>query len=167
MSDWKPRMGKAVRHLAEQLAGIRSGTLSVGFLQTFRASLRGNSVAIGRMASVTSQGDRIIVTPFDPANVPAVAKALSQAKLNAYALNPRTICVGVPPVSVEQRQALARHVKELGDEAKVAVRMIRQDTRKEMAARGRGSERAVQEATDVAVKEIERLVKAKVVEIGA
>jgi hypothetical protein len=57
MNDWRPRMRKAVRHLAEQLADIRAGTLSVGFVETFRASLHGNSVAVGRMASVTSRGD--------------------------------------------------------------------------------------------------------------
>ncbi len=103
MNDWKPRMHKTVRYLAEQLAGIRSGTLSIGFVETFRVSLHGNSVSIGRMASVTGQGDRIVITPFDQADVPAVVKALSDAKLNAYALNPRAVCVGVPPVSGEQR----------------------------------------------------------------
>ena len=112
------------------------------------------------LTGVTRQGDRIVATPFDSANVPAVVKVLTEARLNTYALDPRTVAVGVPPVSGEQRQELARHVKKLGDEAKVAVRMIRQDARKQIAARGRGSERAVQEATDAAVKEIERLVKA-------
>ena len=160
-------MDKAVGHLAEQLAGIRPGTLSVGFVETFRASLHGNSVAIGRMAGVTSRGDRIVVTPFDPANVPAVVKSLSESRLNAYALDPRTVCVGVPPISGEQRADLAKHVKRLGEEAKVAVRSVRQDARKEIAARGRGSERAVQEATDAAVAEVERLVKAKIQELGA
>ncbi len=144
MSDWKPRMEKAVRHLAEGLAGIRAGTLSVGFIETFRASIRGNSVAIGRMGSVTGRGDRIVITPFDP----------------------RTVCVGIPPVSGEQRAELARHVKKLGEEAKVAVRAIRQDARKQIVARGRGSERAVQEATDAAVEEIERLVGSKTKELG-
>jgi ribosome recycling factor len=166
MNDWKPRMHKTVRHLAEQLAGIRAGTVSVGFVETFRVSLHGNSVAIGRMASVTGRGDRIVITPYDQAGVPAVVKALSEARLNAYALNPRAVCVGVPPVSGEQRAELARHVKKLGEEAKVAVRSIRQDARKQIAARGRGSERAVHEATDVAVEEIELLVKAKSKELG-
>ncbi len=158
-------MQKAVRHLAEGLAGIRAGTISVGFVETFRASLHGKSVTIGRMASVTSRGDRIIVTPFEQSNVPAVVKSLSDARLNAYALDPRTVCVGVPPVSGEQRAELIKHVKKLGEEAKVAVRSIRQDARKEIAARGRGSERAVQEATDAAVAEVERLVSAKVKEL--
>src|SRR3954454_17473789 len=145
MSDWKPRMQKAVRHLADQLAGIRPGTLSVGFIETFRVVIHGNSVSLGNMAGVTSQGDRIVVTPFDPANVPAVVKALTEAKLNAYALNPRAVAVGVPPISGEQRAAIARHVRKIGEEAKVAARVVRQDARKQMAARGRGSDRAVQE----------------------
>jgi ribosome recycling factor len=165
MGDWKPRMQKAVRHLAGQLAGIRAGTVGVGFVETFRVSVRGNSVTVGRLAGVASQGDRIVVTPFDPADVPAVVKALADAKLNAYAANPRTVCVSVPPPSGEQKAELARHVKALGEEAKVAVRSIRQGARKEIAARGRGSERAVQEATDAAVAEIERLVKAKTAEL--
>ncbi len=166
MNDWKPRMYKTVRNLAEQLAGIRAGTLSVGFVETFRVSLQGNSVAIGKMASVTGQGDRIVITPFDQSGVPAVVKALSDAKLNAYALNPRAVCVGVPPVSGEQRAELARHVKKLGEEAKVAVRSIRQDARKQIAARGKGSERAVQEATDAAVSEIESFLRAKLAELA-
>jgi ribosome recycling factor len=166
MNDWRGRMQKTVRHLAEQLAGIRPGTLSVGFVETFRASIRGNAVPVGRLASVVPQGDRIVVTPFDPADVPAVVKALADARLNAYALNPRTVAVGVPAASGEQRAEMARHVKTLGEEAKVAVRSARQDARKQIAARGRGSERAVQEATDGAVAEIERLVKAKLADLG-
>lgn len=161
MGDWKPRMRQAVRHLADQLAGIRPGALSAGFIETFRVPLHGNAVAIGRIAVVTPRGDRILVAPFDPAHVPAVVKALTEARMNAYGQDPRTVAVSVPPVSGEQRAELARHVRKLGEEAKVAVRLIRQDARKAIAARGRGSLHAVQEATDAAVDEIEQLVKAK------
>jgi ribosome recycling factor len=167
MGDWRVGMQKAVRHLADQMAGIRPGTISVGFVETFRVRVRGQSMPIGKLATAASQGDRILVTPFDPADVPAVVKALAESRLNAYALNPRTVAVSVPPVSGESRAEMARHVKKLGEEAKVAVRAIRQEARKQIAARGRGSERAVQEATDAAVAEIERLVEAKLGDLGA
>jgi ribosome recycling factor len=167
MNDWKPRIEKTVRHFFEQLAGIRPGSLTVGFIETFRVSLHGNSVTVGKMAAVASRGDRIVITPFDPAGVPSIVKALADAKLNAYALNPKTVGVGIPPVSGEQRAEMARYVKKLGEEAKIAVRSIRPEARKQIAARGRGSERAVQEATDAAVAEIETLVKAKMAELGS
>src|SRR5687768_9643602 len=104
MADWKPRMNRTVRHLADQLAGIRPGTLSAGFVETFRVPVGGQSIPIARLAAISARGDRILVSPFDVATVPAIVKALTGAKLNAYALNPRTIAVSVPPSSGEQRQ---------------------------------------------------------------
>ena len=163
--DFRQAMKTTVRRLAEQLAGIRPGAVNPGFLATIRVTTPKGTAPIGRLGALSSQGDRIVITPFDPSVVPAVVKALAEAKMNAYALNPRTVCVGVPPISGEQRAEFARHIRRLGEEAKVAVRAIRQEARKQIAARGRGSERAVQEATDAAVIEVERLVKAKADEI--
>jgi ribosome recycling factor len=68
-------------------------------------------------------------------------------------------------MSVEQRDDVVRHVKKLGEEAKVAVRGIRQQVRKQIEASGRGSLRAVQEATDTTIDEIEKLIKAKVADL--
>lgn len=161
MNDWRPKMQKTVRHLADQLNGIRPGTLSVGFLETFRISHQGSSRPIRHLAAIASQGDRILITPFDKALVPPVVKALMDGRLNAYAMNPSTVCVTVPPISGEQRTEITRHIKALGEEAKIAVRGIRQSARKQIAVAGRGSERAVQEATDAAIAEIERIVHAK------
>ncbi len=166
MGDWKSRMSRAVRHLSGQLSGIRAGTLSPGFIETFRVSVNGNNVPMSRLAAIAMQGGRIQISPFDPANVSAIVRALTEARLNAYALNPRAVVVNVPPPSVEQRDELSRHVKALGEEAKIAVRAIRQEARKAIAAKGRGSERAVQEATDSAVVEIETLVKVKLAELA-
>jgi ribosome recycling factor len=166
MYDWKIRMEKTVRHLADQLGGIRPETLSIGFLETFRVPVQGNPLTLKRLAVIARQGQRIVITPFDAATVGAIVKALTDARLNAYALNPKSVCVSVPPMSGEERTAMARHVKKLGEEARVAVRAVRQDARKQIAARGRGSERAVQEATDAAVAEIDRRVTAKLAELA-
>jgi ribosome recycling factor len=162
----KPRMDKTVRHFAEQLRGIRSGTISIGLIDTVRVSVQGNLVPISRLGTARMQGDRILIAPFDRANVPAMVKALNESRLSAYALNPTTVSVSVPPMSVEQRQEIAWHVKKLGEEAKVAIRAIRQQARKEIEASGRGSLKRAQEATDAAIAEIERLVKAKLEELA-
>ncbi len=154
-------MRKAVQHLADQLAGIRPGTLSVGFLETFRVPIQSNTVSVSKLGAIASQGDRLILTPFDPAHVHTIVKALTEGKLNAYALDRTRVAVSVPPVSGEQKADLIKHVKKLGEEAKVAVRSVRQAARKAIAASGRGSERVVQDVTDAAIEEIERLVKQK------
>lgn len=162
----KPRMERTVEHLAGQLRAIRSGTISIGLIETVRVSVQGNLVPINRLGTARVQGDRILIAPFDRSNVPAMVKALTDARLGAYALNPTTVSVSVPPLSVEQRQEIARHVKKLGEETKVAIRGIRQQARKEIESSGRGSLKRAQEATDAAVAEVERLVKAKLDELA-
>jgi ribosome recycling factor len=162
----KARMDKAVQHFAEQLRGIRSGTISIGLIETVRVSVQGNLVPINRLGTARLQRDRILITPFDRASVPSVVKALNESRLSAYAVNPTTVSVSVPPMSLEQRGEIARHVKKLGEDAKVAVRAIRQQARKQIESSGRGSLKRVQEATDAAVAEIERLVKAKLDELA-
>jgi ribosome recycling factor len=167
MNDWKPRMQKTVSHLAEQLAGIRTGTISMRFIETVRLDSHGSSAPIRHIGVIKQQGDRILVAPFDKADVPAVVRALIDSRLNAYALNPTTVSVSAPPISTEQRGEIIRHVKKLGEDAKIAVRAIRQEARKQIEVSGRGSQRRVQEATDAAVSEIDRLVKGKIQEVGS
>jgi ribosome recycling factor len=158
-------MRQAAQHFGEQLRGIRTGTISVGLVQTIRVDCQGDSVPISRLGALKSQGDRILITPFERANVPRIVKTLTDSRLGAYALNPTTVCVSIPPMSVQQREETVRHVKKLGEEAKIAVRAIRQQARKQIEVSGRGSQRAVQEATDAALREIDELVKAKVAEL--
>ena len=116
----------------------------------------------------TQQGDRILITPFDKAVVPAIVRALNEARLNAYALSPSTVSVSVPPIREEECAEIARHVKKLGEDAAVAIRAIRQEARQRIEVSGRGSQRGVQEATDAAVAEIDRLAtKKKFEEVGS
>ncbi len=166
MNDWKPKMERSVRLLADQLRGVRTGSVDPGFVSSIRANCQGNRVPVNRLGSIKPQGDRILITPFDTANVSAIVRALTEGRLSAYALNPTTVCVSIPPVSTEQRAQTIKHVKSLGEEARVAVRSIRQQARKQIEASGRGSFRVVQEATDAAVAEIDRIVNSKVSELG-
>ena len=159
-------MRQATQHLADQMRGIRTGTISLGLIQTIRVDCQGASVPVSRLGAIKSQGDRILITPFDRANVSLIVKALTTSRLGAYALDPTTVCVSIPPMSVEQRHEIVRHVKQLGEEAKIAIRGIRQQARKQIEISGRGSQRAVQEATDAAIGEIDELVKAKVSELA-
>ncbi|QEH33905.1 Ribosome-recycling factor [Aquisphaera giovannonii] len=166
MASWEDRIRQPVEHLADQLRGIRPGAIGPGFVETFVVECQGSRSPIGRIAAITTQAGRIIVAPFDRAMVPAIVKSLADARQNAYALDPARVCVTIPPLSGEQRDEVASHVKALGEKARVAVRSVRQDIRKQLAASGKRSDRVVQELTDGAMAEIDRLVDAKLVEIS-
>ena len=135
------------------VAGIRTGTISMG-LSGWTAE------GVLPRSDLGQQGDRILITPFDKAVVPAIVRAINEARLNVYVLNPSTVSVSVPPISGEQRGEIARQVKKLGEDATVGIRAIRQEARQRIAISGRGSQRSVQEATDATVFEIDFPVRA-------
>jgi ribosome recycling factor len=135
------------------VAGVRTGTISIGFSGWTAKGVLPRS-------DLGQQGDRILITPFDKSVIPAIVRALNEARLNAYAFNPSTVSVSVPPISEEERAEIARHVKKLGEDATVAIRAIRQEARKRIEVSGRGSLRSVREATDAAVAEIDSPVRA-------
>jgi ribosome recycling factor len=152
-----------VADLAEKLRPIRSGTVDAGVV----ASVRVDGRPLRTIARVKPSGDRLMISPFDPSDTPAITRALAAASLSAYAVDPTTVSVSVPPLSTEQRQKIGRHAKQVGEEARVAIRSIRQQARKAIDSGGRGSYKGVQEATDEAVEQIDRLVSQKLNEIDA
>ncbi|MFO0889920.1 MAG: ribosome-recycling factor [Isosphaeraceae bacterium] len=161
MGDWERRIRRPVEHLAGQLKAIRSGTTSPASVMTIRVTWDAGSAPIAKLARVAQQGDRVVITPFDRDLVPAIVRALNESKQSAYALDPTRIAVSVPPMSGEQRAAIMRQVSGLAEEARVAVRQVRQDIRKQLAAAGKRSDKVIQDLTDAAVDEIDRMTKAK------
>lgn len=152
-----------VQHLREQLIGIRPGTLSIGFVETFRHA----GESLRDIAVVAAVKDRIHVTPFDRSKVGGIVRALVAGKVGAYALNPTTVAVPIPPISGEQREQMARHIRKLGEEAKVALRNVRHAARQEIDERVEPGERparrkAVERAAATAGKQVDDLIAAKI-----
>ena len=164
MATWQQKMAGPVKHLEDQLRGIRSGNLSIGFLETFRVNQHGSTLPLAKVAAIVPGKGAFHIRPFDPTLVPSIEKTLVESKLSAYRLNPTTVAVSIPPLSGEQRESMIRHVKKLGEEAKVAVRTIRQQSRN---AAEPWHAKNIQKETDAAIAAIETAVKAKLAELQA
>ncbi len=104
--------------------------------------------------------------------VPIIEKAIMTSDLG---LNPSTagavIRVPMPPLTEERRKELVKVVRELAENARVAVRNIRRDANNDLKSLAkdkdiseddehRGQER-VQQVTNEATDEIETLLQAK------
>ena len=75
--------------------------------------------------------DGIVIRPFDAGIISNIVKAIQTSEVG---LTPnsdgRLIRVNVPPLSTERRRQLAARVKELAEEARVAIRNVRRDGNK-------------------------------------
>jgi len=127
--DVEERMEKATGVLRGALAGIRTGRANPGLVDSLKVEVYGSSTPMKQIASVGApEPSQIVIRPYDPGTLKEIEKAIQAAELG---LNPqndgRLIRINVPPLSGEVRRRMVGRVKELAEEAKVALRNVRRD----------------------------------------
>lgn len=130
--DVEERMEKAIGVLKGALAGIRTGRANPGLVDSLRVEVYGSSCPIKQVASVSApEPTQIIIRPYDPGTLKDIEKAIQASDLGFNPQNDgRMIRLSVPPLSGEVRRRMVGRIRELCEEAKVAIRNIRRDGNK-------------------------------------
>lgn len=131
--DVEERMEKAVDKLKHDLAGIRTGRANPGLVDSLRVEAYGSPTPIKQLASIGApEPTQIVVRPFDPGTLKDIEKAILASGLGLTPMNDgKLIRLNVPPLSTETRRKLVGRIKELAEEAKVAIRNVRRDGNKQ------------------------------------
>lgn len=132
LMDAEERMEKAISVLQNNLSGIRTGRATPGLVDSIKVDVYGSSTPLKQLASVgTPEPQQIVIRPYDAATIKEIEKAIVAGDLG---LNPqndgRMIRLNVPPLSTEVRQKMVARIKELAEDAKIAIRNIRRDANK-------------------------------------
>jgi len=153
-------MEKAIRKLKGDLAGIRTGRANPGLVDSLRVEVYGSPVPIKQIASVGApEPNQIVIRPYDPGTLKDIEKAIQTSDLGFNPQNDgRLIRLNVPPLSTEVRRKMVGRIKELAEEAKVAVRNIRRDGNKQ-ADQGEKDKDFSEDDRDQVKEEIQELTK--------
>jgi len=167
------KMAKSVDTLKHDLQKVRTGRAHTGLIDHLKVDYYGSDVPINQVASVSLSDSRTIsIQPFEKKMIQVVEKAIRDSDLG---VNPATsgdvVRVPMPALTEERRKELAKIVKHEGENAKVAVRNIRRDAMthvKQLLKDGevgededKRAEKEIQQLTDKAVAEIDRIVAEK------
>lgn len=132
--DCEDRMQKALDVLKHALSGIRTGRANPGLVDTLRVEVYGSPTPIKQLASVGVPPDspnQIVIRPFDPGTIKDIEKSIRASDLGFNPSNDgRVIRITVPALSTEVRKKMVGRIKELTEEARVAIRNIRRDGNK-------------------------------------
>ena len=128
LKDLRRRMDGAIEVLRKEFGGLRTGRASTSLLEPVTVSAYGGTVPLAQVASVNVPEPRMItVQVWDRGVVKAVDKAIREAGLG---LNPQTegqtIRVPIPELNQERRKELTRVAAKYAEDARVAVRKVRQ-----------------------------------------
>lgn len=137
MFDTKPyedKMAQAFGYFEEELKKVRTGRAHAGMLDGVMVEAYGAKVPLNQVANVTApEAQMLLVTPFDPSNIMAIAAAIRDNQ--SLGFNPsddgRVVRVPVPALTEERRRQLVKQVGEKVEEARIAMRTIRQDALKD------------------------------------
>ncbi len=130
--DAEERMEKAVNVLSNALKGIRTGRANPGLVDSIRVEYYGSPTPLKQVANISCpEPQQILIRPFDTTTLDAIGKAIIASELGMVPNNDgRVIRLNVPPLSTERRKQMASRIKELAEEARVAIRNVRRDANK-------------------------------------
>ena len=158
--DVEDRMEKALETLKRNLGGIRTGRANPGLVDTLRVEVYGSATPIKQLASVgCPEPTQIVIRPFDPSTLKDIEKAIHASGLGFNPMNDgRVIRLNVPPLSTEVRRKMVGRIKDLTEDAKVAIRNIRRDGNKE-AEQAQKDKLLTEDERDSVKEEIQELTK--------
>lgn len=158
--DIEDRMDKAVAKLRRDLAGIRTGRANPGLVDSIKVAVYGSDCPLKQVATVACpEPAQIVIRPFDLTTLKDIEKAIIASDLG-YTPNSdgRVVRINIPPLSVQVRQKMVARIKELCEEAKIAIRNVRRDGNK-MADAAEKSKEISEDARDTMKEEIQTLTK--------
>lgn len=167
------RMQKTITAYENNLADIRASQANAAVLNRVTFDYYGSPTPIKDMAGIAVADARtLVITPYDKSTLKAMEKAILTSDVGITPQNDGSVIrLNFPQLTEERRKALAKQVKGMGEEAKVAIRNTRRDavddakkakkdgtmTEDELAA----AEKAIQEVTDKLTKQIDAITAKK------
>ena len=129
INDYEKRMLGAIENLKTNYQGLRSGRASTSLVDNLIVEAYGQNMKIKDLASVNVPEARSIkISVWDVNLVAAVEKTIINSTLELSPITEgQVIRINLPDLTAERRNELAKTVKSLAEESKIALRNIRQD----------------------------------------
>ena len=116
--------------LSEDLATIRTGRASTSLVENIAVSYYGSTAPLKQMATLsTPDSSQIVIMPWDKSSLGDIELAIRNSDLNLSPINDgNAVRIVLPPMTQERRDELIRNIHRKGEEARVALRSVRQET---------------------------------------
>lgn len=132
--EFDNRFSAAVAHFEDELKKVRTGRAHPSMLDSIQVEVYGQKMPLNQTANVVAPEPQMLtITPFDPSNLQAIVAAIRADQ--SLGFNPsddgRLIRVPIPALTEERRKQIVKQTSEKVEEARIALRNIRQDALKE------------------------------------
>ena len=167
------RMDKTVASLVEDFKKVRTGKAQVSMLDNIRVNNYGQQTPLNQVASVsTPDAKTFLIAPWDSSVLKEIEQSIVKSDIGMAPINDgKVIRLKVPDLTEERRKDLAKQVKKIAEDARVAVRLVRRDSNEEVKKlfkdkaisedESKKGEAEVQKVTDDFIKKVDALASEK------
>ena len=134
VDEAKDKMRKAVLHMQEEFAGIRTGRATPAIVEKLRVDYYGSEVPLQQLASFSVPEPRVLViSAYDKSAIKAIEKAIQASDVGVTPSNDGALIrLTFPELTAERRKQLVKVVKARAEDGRVAVRNVRRHARQEL-----------------------------------
>jgi len=123
------KMISSIENYENRLGTIRAGRANPAMLNGINAECYGVMTPINQLSNISvHDGKQLFIKPFDRGNLKDIEKAINESNIGINPTNNgETIILTVPDLTEETRRNYVKQAKTMAEEAKIALRNIRQD----------------------------------------
>ncbi len=122
-------MEKTINNLKDRFTNIRAGRANPSMLDPVKVLYYGAETPLNQIANISvPEARKLQVKPYDKSCLSDIEKAIYEADLGLTPNNTGDmIFISIPELTEDRRKELVKQAKTMSEEAKVALRNIRQD----------------------------------------
>ncbi len=134
VDEARDKMHKAVAHMQEEFAGIRTGRATPAIVEKLRVDYYGSEVPLQQLAGFSVPEPRVLViAPYDKSAIKAIEKAIQSSDVGVTPSNDGAVIrLAFPELTADRRKELVKVVKARAEDGRVAVRNVRRHVRQEL-----------------------------------
>lgn len=125
----KENLEKSIEHFKNELGRLRTGRASTALVENLTVDYYGSKSPLKQVASITIPEPRtIMISPWDKDSLVNIEKAVRESQLNLNPINDGlAVRINIPALTEERRKELVKVLNQKAEDARVAVRKIRED----------------------------------------
>lgn len=129
ITNTKTKMKNAIANLEQRFTSVRAGRANPNMLDNIMVEYYGVPTPIKSLANVSvPEARQLMIKPFDRSVLGAMEKAIFEANLGVTPNNNgESIFIIIPALTEDRRREFVKQVRQMAEEAKIALRNIRQD----------------------------------------
>ena len=134
LDETEMKMMKAIENLEERYINIRAGRANPAMLNGVMVDFYGTPTPISSIANITvPEARQLFIKPFDRSTLKNIEHAIIAANLGINPTNNgEMLIITIPALTEDKRREYVKQAKALSEDAKVALRNIRQDANNEI-----------------------------------